>query len=245
MTSTVTDVQQRNCGNYQQTQRVTVLTPEELKAWQTCMRGSSFIMPGLAGAAIAYGALRITPFRAKAKYAAVVGGLLGLITGRIAIADICLAKVASLPNSTLRDRLKEAGYNLPTYSRPMREGQYQDFQPLDVQSEIQGSEESSTRVVFNDYPLMDTYDTYSGLNDNDFHVSEDTDLTEPVNLQKGVSYDELRHKNRDEFYKKNKQWYTPRSPERPPSANETNQQVPTASSTPPMQQKTKYGDVWG
>lgn len=50
-----------------------------------------------------------------------------------------------------------------------REGQYQDFQPLDVQSEIQGSEESSTRVVFNDYPLMDTYDTYSGLNDSEFY----------------------------------------------------------------------------
>lgn len=75
-------------------------------------------MPGLVGAALGYGVLRITPFRAKAKYSSLACGLLGIVWGRIAIADICLAKVASLPNSTLRDRLKEAGYNLPTY-RPM------------------------------------------------------------------------------------------------------------------------------
>jgi len=77
----------------------------------------------------------------------------------------------------------------------------------------------------------------------DFHVSEDTDLTEPINLQKGVSYDELRNKNRDEFYKKNKQWHAPRTRE-PPLAKETTEQVPITNRSP-MQEKTKYGDVWG
>ncbi|XP_029171083.1 uncharacterized protein LOC114940527 [Nylanderia fulva] len=245
MTTTVTDVQQRDYEYYQKMQGVTGLTPEELKAWETCMKNSSFIVPGLVGAAFGYGVLRITPFRSKAKYSAIVGGLLGIISSRIAIADICLAKLAALPNSTLKDRLEEAGYKFPPH-RLMRERQYQDFQPMDVQSEIQSSEEPSTGVVFNDYPSMNTYDAYSSLNDSsDFQVSEDTDLTEPINLQKGVSYDELRHQNRDEFYKKNKQWYTPRIPERPPPRNETNQRVPTASSTPPLQEKTKYGDVWG
>lgn len=245
MTSTVTDAQQRDYEHYQQMQRP-VLTPEELKAWQTCMRSSSFVMPGLVGAALGYGALRLTPLRTKAKYSAFAGGLLGIIWGRIAIADLCLVKVASLPNSTLKDRLKEAGYNLPAY-RSMRERQYQDFQPLNVQTEIQSSEEPSTGIVFNDYPSMNTYDSYSSLNNSsDSQTSEDTDLTEPINLQKGVSYDELRHRNRDEFYKKNKQWYTPRTSERPPPTNETNQRVPTtSSSTPPLQEKTKYGDVWG
>lgn len=77
----------------------------------------------------------------------------------------------------------------------------------------------------------------------DFPVSEDMDLTEPINLQKGVSYDELRHKNRDEFYKKNSQWYT----REPPVAKEPTEQVPTISSQSPnrWQEKTKYGDVWG
>ncbi|KAL6425579.1 hypothetical protein ACFW04_009612 [Cataglyphis niger] len=244
MTTTVTDVQQPDYGKYQQMQRIE-LTPEEAKAWQACMKSSSVIMPGLVGAAIGYGVLRITPFRAQAKYAAIIGSVFGLISGRMAISQICLAKVASLPNSTLRDRLIEAGYY--GNNKPMREREYfnQSFQPLDVQSEIQSSEESSTEV-FNDYTSVNTHDAYSSFNDSgDFHISEDTDLTEPINLQKGISYDELRHKNRDEFYKKNKQWYTPRTPERSPLTNETNQQVPTTSSPPPMQEKTKYGDVWG
>lgn len=78
----------------------------------------------------------------------------------------------------------------------------------------------------------------------DFNISEDTDLSEPINRQKDVSYEELRHQNRDEFYKKNKQWYVPRTKE-PPVTKETSEQVPTTSSWSPMQEKTKYGDVWG
>lgn len=67
-------------------------------------------------------------------------------------------------------------------------------------------------------------------------------MTEPINLQKGVSYDELRHKNRDEFYKKNKQWYAPTR--EPPIARETTKQAPATDKPSPMQEKTKYGDVW-
>lgn len=78
-------------------------------AWQSCMKSSSVIMPGLLGAAIAYGALRISPFQAQAKYAAIVGGLFGLIAGRITISQMCLSKIVSA-NSSLRDRLIEAGY---------------------------------------------------------------------------------------------------------------------------------------
>lgn len=47
-----------------------------------------------------------------------------------------------------------------------REGQYQGFQPLDVQSEIQSSDEPSTAVVFNDYPSVNTNDGYSSFNDS-------------------------------------------------------------------------------
>lgn len=119
---------------------------------------------------------------------------------------------------------------------------------------------------------MNTYDTYSSINDNselrklslnllyayyypiitarimfkgDFHTSEETDLTEPINLQKGVTYDELRHKNRDEFYKKNVQWQAPRTSREPPAARETTKQAPTTDDLSSMQEKTKYGDVWG
>jgi len=80
--------------------------------------------------------------------------------------------------------------------------------------------------------------------EDDFNISEDTDLSEPINIQKGASYEELRHQNRDEFYKKHKQWYTPKTRELPVT-KETNEQVPTISSQSPMQEKTKYGDVWG
>ncbi|EFN61051.1 hypothetical protein EAG_15027 [Camponotus floridanus] len=239
--TTTSDVQQPDYGKYQQMQRLE-LTREEIMAWQTCMKNSSVLMPGLLGAAIGYGAFRVTPLHARAKYAAIVGGLFGLITGRIAVSQMCLSKMMS-SNGSIKDRLIEAGYY---GDRPMRQRQ-QGFQSLDVQREIRGSEEPSTEIVFNDYPSMGAHDTYSSFNNSsDFQISEETDLPVPT-LQKDVSYDELRHKNRDEFYKKNQQWYTPRTPERPPLANETNQRTPTSShsSTPSMQEKTKYGDVWG
>lgn len=66
-------------------------------------------------------------------------------------------------------------------------------------------------------------------------------------MQKSVSYDELRHRNRDEFYRKNKQWYTAqRMPERSaPTSGTDNQQIPPQTTVPPTQEKTKYGDIWG
>lgn len=137
-----------------------------------------------------------------------------------------------------------------------------------MQSEVR--ESSSGQIVFDDYPPMTSYDAYSSFNDSsefgknmfsfstNIYViiittqsmfkgdvrSEETDLTEPINLQqKGVSYDELRHKNREEFYKKNKQWYTPKAPESSPVETK---QFSAPAYSPPMQGKTnKYGDVWG
>lgn len=40
---------------------------------------------------------------------------------------------------------------------------------MDVQSEIHSSEEPSTNIVFDDYPPMNSYDTYSSLNDSKFY----------------------------------------------------------------------------
>jgi len=82
----------------------------------------------------------------------------------------------------------------------------------------------------------------------DFQASsEETDLTEPINLQKSVSYDELRHKNREEFYNKKKQWYA--RGEQSTTRNEAPQEIPRrqepSSNIPSMQQRNKYGDVWG
>lgn len=85
-----------------------MLTPEEAEAWHACMKSSSVIAPAVITAAISYGVFRLTPFRAQAKYAALIGGAVGLISGRIGISQICLMKVASMPNSTLRERMMEA-----------------------------------------------------------------------------------------------------------------------------------------
>lgn len=52
----------------------------------------------------------MTPFRANAKYVALATGVVGLVTSRIGAAKLCLTKVASMPNSTLRDRMKELDY---------------------------------------------------------------------------------------------------------------------------------------
>ncbi|XP_011636070.1 OCIA domain-containing protein 1 [Pogonomyrmex barbatus] len=254
MTTTVTDVQQ---PNYAQTQRQptrqqVTLTPEETMVMQACMKRSSVLVPTLLGAAAGYGVIRLSPFRGNTTITAICTmgtGVVSMLLARLAIAEMCLRKVASMPNSNLIERLREAGYD-SFASRMQPEG----FRPLVVQSEIQSSEEStasqeSTGIVFNDYPSMNTYDTYSSLNyDSDLSVSKDTDLSEPMNLQKGVNYDELRRQNRDEFYKKNKQWYTPRTRE-PPSESyepkEATEQIPGNTKSSPMQEKTKYGDVWG
>ncbi|KAG5316173.1 OCAD1 protein, partial [Acromyrmex insinuator] len=240
MTSAViTDVQQPDYPKYQR-QGGLELTPEEINALRQCMKNSSILAPSIISAAIGYGICKITPFRANAKYVAIVSGVVGLITGRISAAKSCLTKVASMPNSTLRDRMMESGYfgNVA----PQRETLYY----RGSQSEVQSPAGPSTEIVFDDYPPMNSYDTYSSINpdNSDFNVSEDTDLSEPINIQKGISYEELRHQNRDEFYKKHKQWYTPKTREFP--VKETSEQVPTTSTSnrSPMQEKTKYGDVW-
>lgn len=243
MTTTMTDVQQPDYKRPVEKMQQVQLTPEEILAFKTCMKNSSVIVPTVITAAVGYGIFRITPFRAQAKYAALIGGTLGMISSKIIMSRLCIEKVASMPNSNLKERLMEAG--LMKDGRYWSDRQYQGFQPLDVQSEIHSPEEPSTKIVFNDYPSMNSYDTYSSLNDSsDFRSSEDTDLSEPLNMQKHTTnYDELRHKNREEFYKKNRQWYTPRAPERPPAANEATRQAPTTNVS--SEEKNKYGDVWG
>ncbi|XP_018302608.1 uncharacterized protein [Mycetomoellerius zeteki] len=239
MTSAViTDVQQPDYPKYRRQDRLE-LTPEEIVALRQCMKNSSTLAPTIIFATIGYGICRMTPFRANAKYVALATGVVGLVTSRIGAAKLCLTKVASMPNSTLRDRMKELDYfgNIAHRETLHYQG---------PQSKVQNPTEPSTEIVFDDYPPMNSYDTYSSINpdNSDFNISEDTDLSEPINRQKDVSYEELRHQNRDEFYKKNKQWYVPRTKE-PPVTKETSEQVPTTSSWSPMQEKTKYGDVWG
>lgn len=86
------------------------LTAEETEVWHDCMKNSSVITPTVICAATSYGLFKLTRFRANAKYAALFGGIMGLITGRVTTTELCLAKVASMPNSTLRERLMEASY---------------------------------------------------------------------------------------------------------------------------------------
>lgn len=76
------------------------------------------------------------------------------------------------------------------------------------------------------------------------HIIDDTDLTEPINMQrKSMSYDELRQRNREEY---NKSRYAPKMPERTPATSETaRQQIPAATGNASRQERTKYGDVWG
>ncbi|KYN27299.1 PREDICTED: uncharacterized protein LOC108757687 [Trachymyrmex cornetzi] len=238
MTSAViTDVQQPDYPKYRKQQGGLELTPEEINALRQCMKNSSILVPSIVSAALGYGICKMTPFRANAKYIAVISGVVGLMTGRISAAKFCLAKVASMPNSTLRDRMIESGYFGNVAHREAL--YYQGPQP-----EVQSPAGPSTEIVFDDYPPMNSYDTYSSINPDNNDFNEDADLSEPINIQKGVSYEELRHQNRDEFYKKHKQWYTPKTRELP-ETKETSEQVPTTSSRSPMQEKTKYGDVWG
>jgi len=141
--------------------------------------------------AIGYGICKVTPFRAKAKYIAMATGAIELITNRISISAKCISKVASMPDSNLKERLREARlYNdtsrrypfliiqnilviqllvfiwhlLKTDSISVCSLHYKGFQPLDVKSDAQTSEQPE--IVFDDYPSMNAYDTYSSFNDS-------------------------------------------------------------------------------
>ncbi|XP_014486147.1 PREDICTED: OCIA domain-containing protein 1 [Dinoponera quadriceps] len=236
-----TDMQQPSYGrpDFRRSQKQGLeLTPEEVKIWQDCMKSSSVMVPSIFGAALGYGVFRISRYHAQAKYAAVVGGIVGMIMGRVTASEKCLGKVASMPNSTLRDRLMEFKYG----NRHM--GEAQIFKAPDTASqEAQAIDElsSSAGMVFDDYPQMNSYDTYSSLNDSgDAPVSEDTDLTETISLPKGTTYEELRQKNREAYYQKARQYYAPKTPESYPATSRQQ-----AAPTPNVQEKTKYGDVWG
>ncbi|XP_032665061.1 OCIA domain-containing protein 1 [Odontomachus brunneus] len=220
------------------------LTVEETNAWQDCMKSSSILAPSIVCAAISYTTFRFTRFRAQAKYAAAFGAVMGLTLSRATASQRCLFKVASMPNSTLKDRIMEARYG----NKHMSERQI--FQSPDAAFETQGSEQPPTEMVFDDYPPMNSYDTYNSLNDSsDIPISEDMDLTTgPINLQKNTTYEELRHNNREEYYKKTRQYYVPQTAERYPTTEASQQQQQQQQQTPasiPIQGKTKYGDVWG
>jgi len=72
------------------------------------MKNSSVILPTLISMAAGYGICKVTPFRAKAKYVAIATGAIELITNRISISAKCISKVASMPDSNLRERLRDA-----------------------------------------------------------------------------------------------------------------------------------------
>ncbi|EZA60440.1 hypothetical protein DMN91_010831 [Ooceraea biroi] len=243
MTNTVTDVQHPDYWEVKKRE----FTDEDFKRWQDCMQNSSILIPTLLTAAAGYGLCFVTPFRAKAKYFAAVAGFTGMISNRISTSKQCLAKIKPIWGNDVREGYRETNpYNK---DRSLR---YKGFSPLDVQSEIQTSGESSTEIVFDDYPSMNTYDTYSSLNDSgDLQSSvEETDLTEPMNMQKSASYDELRHKNREEFYNRNKQWYTAREAQSASEAQYAKDEAvlgsqEPSSNAPSTQRKNEYGDVWG
>ncbi|XP_018342819.1 PREDICTED: OCIA domain-containing protein 1-like [Trachymyrmex septentrionalis] len=233
----ITDVQQPD-PKYRRQQEM-YLTPEEMRAMRQCVKNSSSLAPTIISAAIGYGICKMTPFHANAKYVALASSVIGMIMSRLSAVNSCMIKVASMPDShNLREKMRQVGY-LGNVS-PYREALYYQG----PQSEVQSPAESSAEIQFDDYPPMNSYDTYSSINpdNSDFNVSEDTDLSKSINIQKEVSYEELRHQNRDEFYKKHKQ-YTPKTRELPVT-KETSEQVPTTSSRSPMQKETKYGDVW-
>lgn len=72
------------------------------------MRSSSLLIPTLLSAAAGYGICKVTQFRGQARYVAMFTGLLGLVSNRISISAKCLSKVEAMPNSNLRERMRDS-----------------------------------------------------------------------------------------------------------------------------------------
>ncbi|EFN79060.1 OCIA domain-containing protein 1 [Harpegnathos saltator] len=239
-----TNVQQPNDGRpdfrRRPAEQKLELVEEEMQVWRDCIKSSSIMAPTILGTAFGYGALKITNYSAYAKYSAMFSGVLSLLMSKLIISKMCLMKVISMPNSPLREQIKARYGN-------MHPSEKYTFPQKNITSGAQGSEEPAIEITFDDYPPMNSYDTYSSLNDSG-DISEDMDLSKPLNLQQeGTTYEELRQKHREEYYNKNRQYYAPKVQESYPTAkaaqqHQSQQDTPARTS---IQEKTKYGDVWG
>lgn len=180
---------------------------------------------------------------------------IGYFVGKISFQSKCAEMLMTLPNSKLAEvlRQKKKGNFYGQLAPDQGFGSGLALQPFSSYADGY-SDEHVKKKQGSALDIDETRPTFSGLDDvyrqnlDSPPVANYDDLA-PIETKPGVSYDELRKKNREEFYKK--QQGTP-----PPNVNEPLYRPPVvrAPQPPPPSsdgdtgsvplRKNKYGDVW-
>ncbi|XP_073847645.1 OCIA domain-containing protein 1-like [Musca autumnalis] len=191
----------------------------------------------------------------------ILGVIVGYFLGKFSYQQRCAEKIMALPNSRLAEILRQrqsqrgggSGFLNPDQSigMGMTLGQFSSPNSTDVYSDEHLHPDAGRSSALN--LDAEARPQFAGLDDiyrpnldspSTTHVDPDIPL-EPV--KPGMTYDELRKRNREEYMKKQQNPYSqPLPPEAPVVMRATPQRPPSVSddrSTKNMQ-TNKYGDAW-
>lgn len=178
----------------------------------------------------------------------------GYFVGKISFQSKCAEMLMTLPNSKLAEilRQKKKGAFYGQLAPDQGFGSGLALQPFSSFSDSYSDEQ--VRKQSSALDMDESRPTFSGLDDvyrpnlDSPPVANYDDLA-PIETKPGVGYDELRKKNREEFYKK--QQAQPMPPTsvneplyRPPVVRPPQPSVPESDPAHESQRKNRYGDVW-
>uniref|UniRef100_A0A336MIB8 CSON000263 protein n=1 Tax=Culicoides sonorensis TaxID=179676 RepID=A0A336MIB8_CULSO len=255
-------MQQKNpLANYQ-------FSSDELRVLRECNRISfyqrSLPFAGILGSLTYYGVksgyLTGNPkFGAAPKVAVAIA--IGYFVGKVSFQNQCAQMIMKLPNSKLGEilRQKQKGAFYGQLSPDQGFGSGMSLQPFSSFTDSYSDEEakrsqSSVLDLDESRPVMKGLDDVYRPNLDSPPIANYDDL-QPIEPKPGVSYEELRKRNREEFYKKQNQPLPAQPPanaplykpppvvrERQPSVLDDSGFDQTATTEP--RRKNKYGDVW-
>lgn len=178
----------------------------------------------------------------------------GYFVGKISFQSKCAEMLMTLPNSKLAEilRQKKKGAFYGQLAPDQGFGSGLALQPFssftDSYSDEQVKKQTSSLDLDESRPTMSGLDDVYRPNLDSPPIANYDDL-QPLETKPGVSYDELRKKNREDYYKKQQIQQTPppvsepqyrppvvRSPQPPPA--------PDSGDRPSEARRNKYGDVW-
>ncbi|XP_076585566.1 OCIA domain-containing protein 1 [Chaetodon auriga] len=210
-----------------------VPTEEERKVFEECNRESlwyrsvpfSVISMAITQALVARGSLSASPrFGSLPKVA--FAGFFGYLTGKMSYMKTCQEKFKRLENSPLGEALRQRTGQLPQYSRG-------------AQSELNDPDTQSFETMFQpaEAPSQKSFTTESPIQmgkSDDFSAPVESYADEEEPKRKGIFYEDLRLKNRENYevtLTQKAETLLRTSPEKEPKR-------------PKKEMKNIYGDTW-
>ncbi|XP_034947410.1 OCIA domain-containing protein 1 [Chelonus insularis] len=212
-----------------------VLTPEEIKILNEC-RSNAIYHRGLPmGAAMAGGCYYMMNkgIVKRNMWGMALSGIAGFFIGTMSYRGICMEKLLSLPNSTLKDRILAAQGMQPRVRVDVNTGENFFDSILPSSDTPQGSSFDVEPYQSNQ---LDSYDFRPVDAETAYAVNPPL---QPAQRETYTTYDELRRRNRDDYYRGNSIQSGPRGPAPPPSSSLYSPPSPSNAPSPynaPLQQ---------